>query len=1002
MANTSSQQPTVNVSFLKNLKWWQATIMIVSILLAAALASYCGVNVSVNLSLQTEVSAIEKQLNIPINSTLSAFLKSNTYMVSIVDNYACLMNGSNAQLIEYLTNDTQVIDDALNNASVTGGSVYVAVGSYNAPGIVVPNDTRFIIETGATGITYTIAPGATCLLEDFNSWYFAYYQAGSIYSLFNYASWQLLTVTENMTTLYVSTISGLSGSSVQILGLTVQNGTSFPSSPAAGLLLYRSDLNILYYYNSTGWVACSGGGGGSSGGPYLLVSSSLNFLFQNGTRPLTSDWNVSAGLYGVTYINATTIYATTINQLTSGTGVQILNLVIQSGTTFPASPINQEEFFRTDQGLLYVYNNSWLPVGYTPSSYPYANLTGVPVLLLANGGQTLTGNWNIGGSYGIYGATWVNSTSISLSGQLWYNGQNETDVIANPKAPYSYEIYTDGVNTYMKNGTTGQIDYYNTNTSKVLQFALNNLTSGGKIYIKTGLYNISSEVIVQYSNITIEGDGASSHLEVVANFTAPALKQSIFYVIANNVIIEDLQLDGNQYNQQFANDEYGIWTNAVNRTITFSTTTAASSNGSFVVDTSRLEPSGYWVGYYLLITSGAYSGYEEPITAWNETSGTFTVSPQFGSSGVASGTTYELGSTSVWNHTQQVSILDNYIHDFGEGGGQNGLGGGVVFQFSDLGVMDANTLANCGHWGLAFWGDDNQTSVVGNSIINCYEGLEIHSVMNSYMQDYGSYENVISGNAVYNCTKHGIIADGSWNTLITANTVKDCGFKGSFDGNGGTGIRIIGQNIDVFGNSVFDSYESGIEVTGSNNKISDNYVEGSSQVTSKLWEQIGVNGTAANTVISDNTVVNNPVRSTIAKYGIWVRAGAGTGTIIEGNDVYGSGANATAGIECDVTNVTVINNPGYNPKGYIANPIAATTYSIIDMGGTNSTWVSATTYTNFQSPKTLYLSGGTITALIVDGQTLFTTAGSYAIVLELGDTFSVTFSAAPTITVIGQ
>lgn len=178
-ATSGTSGQTINLSgLLKNMKWWQATIMICSILLASGYAASQGVNVSINVDLQGRIQAIENKLDIPVNSSLSAFLKSNTYMVSLVDTYACLMNGSNAHLIEFLTNHTQVIDDGLNNASVFGGSVYVASGPYTAPRVIVPNNTRLVIEDGATGITYSVAAGATCILDDFNGFNVQYYSAG--------------------------------------------------------------------------------------------------------------------------------------------------------------------------------------------------------------------------------------------------------------------------------------------------------------------------------------------------------------------------------------------------------------------------------------------------------------------------------------------------------------------------------------------------------------------------------------------------------------------------------------------------------------------------------------------------------------------------------------------------------------------------------------------------------------------------------------------------------
>lgn len=299
--------------------------MIVSILLAAGYAASQGVNVSVNVDLQARVQTIENRLDIPVNSSLSAFLKSNTYMVSLVDTYACFLNGSNAHLIEFLANHTQVMDDALSSASVVSGSVYVATGGYAALGVIVQNNARFVIERGATGITYTVASGATCIIDDLNSGLFAYYLNGAVYSIFNYAQGNLLTQSTNLTSIYVQTINPISGT-VQIVGLTIQNGTSFPVSPVESQLFYRSDLHVLYFWNSTAWASGGGGGGGADDdSAYLLSASASNFLFQNGTRALTSDWNVGTyGIYGCTWLNSTSISGSNYYL-----GSQILNFILQ-------------------------------------------------------------------------------------------------------------------------------------------------------------------------------------------------------------------------------------------------------------------------------------------------------------------------------------------------------------------------------------------------------------------------------------------------------------------------------------------------------------------------------------------------------------------------------------------------------------------------------------------------------------------------------------------------
>jgi hypothetical protein len=339
-------------STLLNLKWWQATIMIVTVLLAAGFAASQGVNVSVNVNLEARVEALENRVDIPVNSTLSAFRKSNSYIVSLVDTYACLQNGSQAKLCDFSTNHSRPIMVGLGNASLNGGSVYIAEGSYSAS-IILKNNTRLVIDDGAKGITISgVDPSASCIVDDFNSGSFRYYANGLLYSQFDYVHGNLLTVSANLTTIYVNTIDSITGNVVKILRLIVENGTSFPSGPSVGYLFFRKDWSTLCVYDGSVWVNCSGGGGA---GPDLSM-----YLLQNGSRPLTADWNVGGyGIYGVTWLNTTNINLNGGNiYFNQG---QAVNMTFWKGTSFPENSVAGQPFFRTDLNGLYVYNGTaWL------------------------------------------------------------------------------------------------------------------------------------------------------------------------------------------------------------------------------------------------------------------------------------------------------------------------------------------------------------------------------------------------------------------------------------------------------------------------------------------------------------------------------------------------------------------------------------------------------------------------------------------------------------------
>ena len=85
------------------------------------------------------------------------------------------------------------------------------------------------------------------------------------------------------------------------------------------------------------------------------------------------------------------------------------------------------------------------------------------------------------------------------------------------KVSASYIIFTDGTNVYAKNGDTGAIEYINTDTAKVIQYAVNNVigNGGGKIFIKRGLYNANSQIWIKSTigkavRVILEGEGGAT------------------------------------------------------------------------------------------------------------------------------------------------------------------------------------------------------------------------------------------------------------------------------------------------------------------------------------------------------------------------------------------------------------------------------------------------------------------------------------------------------------
>jgi hypothetical protein len=87
-----------------------------------------------------------------------------------------------------------------------------------------------------------------------------------------------------------------------------------------------------------------------------------------------------------------------------------------------------------------------------------------------------------------------------------------------------------------------------------------------------------------------------------------------------------------------------------------------------------------------------------------------------------------------------------------------------------------------------------------------------------------------------------------------------------------------------------------------------------------------------------------------------------------------------------------------SPVGVISSPIYST--YLLDFGGTGNV-ANATTYTCCGSTKTIYITGGTVSSVKVDGTTVRTATGC-EVVVPMYHTFSVTWSSSPTIVVVGE
>jgi len=115
----------------------------------------------------------------------------------------------------------------------------------------------------------------------------------------------------------------------------------------------------------------------------------------------------------------------------------------------------------------------------------------------------------------------------------------ETDIL-DFKSEASYIVFKDdGGRIYAKNGSTGMVEYSDTDATKVIQYAIDKVgqAGGGRVFIKKGTYPVSKTITVSGNNIEIVGDYPT--ILGSPDFTFPILR----IYNASNVRVKGLIID---------------------------------------------------------------------------------------------------------------------------------------------------------------------------------------------------------------------------------------------------------------------------------------------------------------------------------------------------------------------------------------------------------------------------------------------------------------------------
>lgn len=137
----------------------------------------------------------------------------------------------------------------------------------------------------------------------------------------------------------------------------------------------------------------------------------------------------------------------------------------------------------------------------------------------------------------------------------------QTQLTARQYFTYDYYIEESGGTVYARpSPNTSLPAYSNANLTPVLQNAIDELTSGGKIFIDAGIYDECDSIVIANDNITIEGAGKyKTILKLKANFDVGKTVSKGFIQVSHkdNFKISNLALYGNGANQDKIDDGVG-------------------------------------------------------------------------------------------------------------------------------------------------------------------------------------------------------------------------------------------------------------------------------------------------------------------------------------------------------------------------------------------------------------------------------------------------------------
>ena len=574
--------------------------------------------------------------------------------------------------------------------------------------------------------------------------------------------------------------------------------------------------------------------------------------------------------------------------------------------------------------------------------------------------------------------------------------------------------------------------------------------SGGKIFVKAGVYPLSNGIRITGSNIQIQGEGMG-----ITNFVADST------MTGNNPALE-----------VFSSASDGTPRALI----------ADTARGDTTIQTTPADASSFAVGDYVLLYSnkevdteqlGKHAGEVKQIVVVDLSTGVLTMDDQifdeylqsdsaqviritmlqnitlgdFSISSLAPSSTLRVGFTHfrfVENlQIERIEVHHAYFTGIHVQSIRNSaISGCYVHHISDIVPVNPPNPAN-ERYGIAIGGASQNVSISG-----CRFSHTRHSVTTGGSS--GTNQNGVQRNIVVaHCTS--MLSDtGHFDTHQPAENVTfigcvaDGGIPAAPTTSGAYGFQMRGRNCSILGCSVLQANGRGIMIFGpvssgavisgnmitnvtaivenqagtgiyfdsagtSNHSITGNVIkncEGSAianggsnddlVITGNIIQNVNtvVHGSAiqltnaARVLISGNNIGASPQSPAIAM------SGTSEDWRIIGNHFVGGSGVILAGVGS-----VAVNNFGYNPVGRIVNPWPSSATDLTnDVVLGSPAPASGSVYIIRHSPKTIAVTGGDVSRVLINGVDAGSTAGTFK--LSVGETIAITYTSSPPATLV--